>query len=69
MVSAAFVFIDHLAWTMAVAPGYTLTVVVAKFVSGISAVALAFLMCRIKGVSPVTEEAPRESEEPIHNEA
>ena len=68
MVSAAFVFIDHLAWTMAVAPAYTLTVVVAKFVSGISAVALAFLMCKLKGVAPADKAVSPEPREPISTE-
>ena len=50
MVSAAFVFIDHLAWTMVVAPEHTLTVIVGKFAGGISALALAYFMCKIKGI-------------------
>ena len=45
-VSASFMFIDHLAWTMSVAPETTLAVVLGKLISGISAVLLAFVMCR-----------------------
>ena len=50
-VSASFVFIDHLAWTMTFAPETTLAVIVGKLVSGISAVAFAFIMCKRKDVA------------------
>lgn len=49
-VSASFMFMDHLAWTMAVAPETTLAVVVGKFVSAITAVAFAYLMCKIRKI-------------------
>jgi len=49
-VSASFMFIDHLAWTLSVAPETTLAVVSGKLVSGIAAVAFAFIMCRRKCV-------------------
>lgn len=49
-VSASFMFMDHLAWTMAVAPETTLAVIVGKLVSAISAVAFAYLMCRIRKI-------------------
>ena len=50
-VSASFMFIDHLAWTMAVAPETTLAVVIGKAISGLSSVAFAFLMCKIKKIA------------------
>ena len=50
-VSASFMFIDHLAWTMAVAPETTLAVVVGKMVSGISAVVFAYVMCKKKAIA------------------
>lgn len=49
-VSASFVFIDHLAWTMAVAPETTLAMIVGKLTSGIAAVFFAHLMCKIKKI-------------------
>lgn len=50
-VSASFMFMDHLAWTMTVAPETTVAVIVGKFISGISAVIFAFLMCRMRKVT------------------
>lgn len=50
-VSASFMFIDHLAWTMAVAPETTLAVIVGKLASGISAVAFAFVLCKRKSIN------------------
>ena len=55
-VSASFTFMDHLAWTMAVAPETTAAVVVGKIVSGIAAVAFAILMCKIRGIESVKTE-------------
>ena len=49
-VSASFMFIDHLAWTMSVAPETTLAVVVGKAVSGVCAVGFSFIMCRLKKI-------------------
>ena len=49
-VSASFVFIDHLAWTMAVAPETTLAMIVGKLTSGIAAVIFAYFMCKIKKI-------------------
>lgn len=49
-VSASFMFIDHLAWTMSVAPDCTLTVIVGKFVSAICAVAFAYFVCKSRGI-------------------
>ena len=49
-VSASFMFMDHLAWTMAVAPETTLAVIVGKLVSGIFAVAFAFLLCKLRRI-------------------
>ena len=49
-VSASFMFMDHLAWTMSVAPETTLAVIVGKFASGISAVVFAYLMCKIRKI-------------------
>ena len=49
-VSASFVFIDHLAWTMAVAPETTLAMIVGKLISGIAAVIFAYFMCKIKKI-------------------
>ncbi len=45
-VSAAFTFGGHLAFTMAFNGDLLLPVIVGKLVSGISALALAFMMCR-----------------------
>ena len=50
-VSASFMFIDHLAWTMAVAPETTLAVIVGKLASGVSAVAFAFVLCKRKSIN------------------
>ena len=49
-VSASFMFMDHLAWTMAVAPSTTLAVVVGKFVAAVFAVVLAYLMCEVRKI-------------------
>lgn len=49
-VSASFMFIDHLAWTMSIAPETTLAVVIGKLVSGIAAVVFAFIMCKRKSI-------------------
>jgi len=49
-VSASFLFIDHLAWTMSIAPETTLAVVIGKLVSGVSAVAFALVMCKRKAI-------------------
>ncbi len=48
-VSGAFVLADHLAFTMSFDKSYILFVIVGKLISGISAVALAFVMLKIKG--------------------
>lgn len=45
-VSAAFALVDHLAFTLSFAPAYVPAVLVGKFVSGVSAVALALLLDR-----------------------
>lgn len=45
-VSASFALIDHLAFTMSYHPSYVPYVLVGKLVSGISALALAFLLCK-----------------------
>ena len=47
-VSASFMFIDHLAWTMSVAPETTLAVIIGKLTSGIASVVFAFVMCNRK---------------------
>ena len=47
-VSGAFVFADHLAYTMAVAPIAVPAVVIGKLTSGILAVVLAVLICKGK---------------------
>ena len=49
-VSASFVFIDHLAWTISIAPETTLAVVVGKISAGVAAVAFACFMCKIRGI-------------------
>lgn len=49
-VSASFMFIDHLAWTMSIAPETTLAVITGKLVSGFSAIIFAFIMCKIKAI-------------------
>ena len=50
-VSASFMFMDHLAWTMAVAPETTLAVIVGKFTAAIAAVIFAFFMCKIRNIN------------------
>ena len=50
-VSAAFVLMDHLAWTMARAPETVGAVVVGKLVAGISSIFLALILLRKKGIS------------------
>ena len=55
-VSAAFVFGGHLAFTMAFDGNYVLPMIVGKLLSGISAVALAFFVCR-KNIACSTDEA------------
>ena len=57
-VSASFVFIDHLAWTMSKAPEFTdavaetiIAVIVGKLVSGIAAVVFACFMCKVKKIN------------------
>ena len=57
-VSASFMFMDHLAWTMATAPETTPAVIVGKLVSGIAAVVFAFFMCKLRGIGKA--EAPSE---------
>ena len=49
-VSASFMFIDHLAWTMSVAPETTLAVIVGKMTAGIAAVVFAYVLCKKKAV-------------------
>ena len=54
-VSASFVFMDHLAWTMAATPDEyklktTVAVIVGKIVSGIAAIAFACLMCKLRKI-------------------
>ena len=49
-VSASFVFIDHLAWTMAVAPETTLAVIVGKLTSGVFSVVFAYFICKSKKI-------------------
>ena len=56
-VSASFMFMDHLAWTLSVAPdltdkvaAVTVAVIVGKFVSAVTAVGFAYFMCRIRGI-------------------
>ena len=49
-VSASFMFIDHLAWTMSVAPETTLAVIVGKMTSGIAAVVFAYILCKKKKI-------------------
>ena len=49
-VSASFMFIDHLAWTMSVAPETTLAVIVGKMTSGIAAVVFAYVLCKRKKI-------------------
>lgn len=55
-VSASFTFIDHLAWTMSVAPETTLAVIVGKLVSAVAAVGFAYLLCRLRRIE--NEPAP-----------
>ena len=50
-VSASFMFMDHLAWTMAVAPETTLAVIVGKLVSGVASVAFAYVVCKMKKIA------------------
>ena len=50
-VSAAFVLMDHLAWTMARAPETVGAVVVGKLVAGISSIFLALILLRKKGIA------------------
>ena len=50
-VSASFMFIDHLAWTMTVAPETTLAVIVGKLMSGTASVVFAYFMCKGKKIS------------------
>ena len=45
-VSAAFVFGAHLAFTMAINPNYVPPMIVAKLISGVSALILAFWLCK-----------------------
>ena len=45
-VSAAFVFGAHLAFTMAMNPAYVPPMIVAKLISGVSALVLALLICK-----------------------
>ena len=47
-VSASFMFIDHLAWTVSIAPETTLAVIVGKMTSAISAIAFAYFLCEKK---------------------
>jgi ethanolamine transporter len=49
-VSASFMFIDHLAWTMSVAPETTLAVIVGKMTAGVISVIFAYFMCKIKKI-------------------
>ena len=49
-VSASFVFMDHLAWTMAVAPETTLAVILGKFSAAIASVVLAYFMCKARKI-------------------
>ncbi len=58
-VSASFMFMDHLAWTMAIAPETTLAVIVGKFVSAIAAVAFAYLMCKMRKIASEPSREPR----------
>ena len=50
-VSAAFVLMDHLAWTMAIAPETVGAVVVGKLVAGVSSIFLALLLLKKKKIS------------------
>ena len=50
-VSASFMFIDHLAWTMSVAPETTLAVTVGKLTSGIASIVFAFFVCKLKKIA------------------
>ena len=67
VVSASFMFMDHLAWTLAQAPilagelsGRTVAATIAgKFISGIAAVAFAYFLCRGKKLSE-TDAAEKE---------
>ena len=56
-VSASFLFIDHLAFTLSFNSAYVPWVVLGKLVSGISAVALAVLLLKIKKSRPVSDKA------------
>lgn len=49
-VSASFMFMDHLAWTMSFAPETTLAVILGKFISALSAVVFAFFMCKLRKI-------------------
>lgn len=55
-VSAAFVLMDHLAWTMSRAPGALVAVIVGKLVSGVFAVALALFVLKLKGIKSNAEK-------------
>ena len=55
-VSASFVFGGHLAFTMAYDGNYILPMIVGKLISGISALVLAFLICK-KNISCSPNEA------------
>ena len=56
-VSAAFMFMDHLAWTMAISPETTLAVIVGKFISGIAGVWFAYYMCKIRKIEGCYSDA------------
>jgi len=49
-VSASFMFMDHLAWTLAVAPETTLAVIAGKFTSAVAAVVFAYIMCKMRKI-------------------
>ena len=52
-VSGAFVFADHLAYTLAVAPSAVPAVVIGKLTSGVLAVVLAIFICKEKKIKTV----------------
>ena len=48
VVSAAFVFGDHLAFTLSFSEAYVPAMVVGKLISGVAAVVVAGIMCKTK---------------------
>ncbi len=71
-VSASFMFMDHLAWTLSKAPelagdkaaAVVFAVIVGKFISAIAAVLFAYLMCKMRGIGADTPKAAEATEAP-----